>query len=54
MAFTRRGPCCSETAAGYFEGKGNLLNLFLCCGFVCLLINVRSGGRFLSEEEKNS
>ncbi|KAM9179422.1 protein rogdi homolog isoform 1-T1 [Mergus octosetaceus] len=20
MAFTRRGPCCSETAAGYFEG----------------------------------
>lgn len=23
MAFTRRGPCCFETAAGYFEGEVN-------------------------------
>lgn len=54
MAFTRRGPCCSETAAGYFEGEGNMLNLFLCCGFVCWLISVRSGGRFLLEGKKKS
>lgn len=50
MAFTRRGPCCFETAAGYFEGKVNLLHLFSVL-WVCLLCHVRNGGRFPLEEK---
>ena len=45
MAFTRRGPCSFETAAGYFEGKVNLLCLFFVL-WVGLLSHVSNRGRF--------
>lgn len=52
MAFTRRGPCGFETAAGYFEGEVNLLHLFFFVFRVCLFSRERNGGRF-SLEERN-